>query len=121
MDRIDLVCSVWRPDPGVLLTGTAGVSSGVLRERVNAARELAQRRGLGCSSRLTGSALLAACRMHASTSSTFETMAKSQHLSGRGITRLLRVARTFADLDGSDRVRTDDLAEALSFRAITGS
>lgn len=120
MDRIDLVCHVWRPDPGLLLSCPGGRSSDSLIEDVMQARELSARRGLGPTSRLSGSALLAGCRMTAATVEDFERMARGQHLSGRGVTRLMRVARTFADLDGSDRVGTDDLAEALSYRASAG-
>ena len=120
MDRIDLVCNVWRPDPTLLVRGGRGVSSASLRDAVSVARLRAERRGLGATSRLSGAALLAACRMTTDASAAFEVMARARHLSGRGVTRLLRVARTFADMNGSDRVTEDDLAEALSYRGVAG-
>jgi len=87
---------------------------------VLAARERASARELGPTARLSGSVLLAAARMTSSTTDRFEELARVHHLSGRGMTRLLRVARTLADLDDAERVRIDDLAEAASYRAYTG-
>jgi len=120
MDRIDLVCPIWRPDPALMLTGTGTVSSDSLATAVLAARERASARELGPTARLSGSVLLAAARMTSSTTDRFEELARVHHLSGRGMTRLLRVARTLADLDDAERVRIDDLAEAASYRAYTG-
>lgn len=121
MDRIDLVCHVWRPDPGRLIAGERGPESAELRERVLEVRERAAQRGMEPVARMSGSSLLAACAMSPTTSSEFEELARMRHLSGRGVTRLLRVARTLADLSGSDEVRPDDLAEAMSYRAPAGS
>jgi magnesium chelatase family protein len=45
--------------------------------------------------------------------------AESVHLSARGYHRVLRVARTLADLDGAEKVGRLHLAEALSYRALT--
>lgn len=117
MDRIDLVCHVWRPDPALMLSGATGRPSPGLRGDVADARDRSDRRGLGATADLSGGALLAACAMSSSATSDFERIARSHHLSGRGVTRMLRVARTFADLDGSDRVEADHLIEALSYRA----
>lgn len=120
MDRIDLVCHVWRPDPTLLVEGRRSTSSAELCLQVAAARERAHARGLGPTARLTGGALLAAAAMTSSTVVDFESLARSRHLSGRGVTRLLRVARTFADIDGSARVESRHLTEAVSYRAPAG-
>ena len=45
--------------------------------------------------------------------------AEAMHLSARGYHRVLRVARTLADLDGAEKVGRVHLAEALSYRALT--
>lgn len=116
MDRIDLVCEVWRPAPGLLVRGRRAESSGSLRAKVDAAQERITRRGAGPTASLSGVALLRACAMPDRVLRDLEMIAQHHHLSGRGITRLLRVARTLADLEDSDRVRTDDLAEAVGYR-----
>ena len=47
----------------------------------------------------------------------YDRVARIQHLSGRGVTRLLRVARTVADLEGCDAVGAEHIAEVVGFRA----
>ena len=120
MDRIDLVCEVWRPPPGLLVHGRQAESSASLRMSVDAARERIAHRGLGATASLSGAGLLSACSMPAVVLRDLELIAQHHHLSGRGITRLLRVARTLADLEGSHSVRSDDLVEAIGYRS-TGS
>ena len=120
MDRIDIVVDVGRVDPAVVIDAPAGTSSADLLARVLEARERSGRRRLGSTATLTGSTLLEACSMGQEARATLESAARRQHLSGRGITRLLRVARTVADLDGADRVRTEHVIEALGFRARQG-
>jgi magnesium chelatase family protein len=120
LDRIDLVVDVRRPDPGLLLGPVAGCTSEALRQRVLSARMRASSRGLGSTGSLSGAVLLAACRLRSHACEFLETAARTQHLSGRGITRLLRVARTLADLDGTERVDVEQLSEALGYRARDG-
>lgn len=115
LDRIDIVCHIARPDPSVLVGGSDGSSSADMLQSVLRAREYASADGRPPSSGLTGTDLLAACRL-GDDAGMLETMARDAHLSGRGITRLLRVARTLADLDCSVRVNGAHLAEALMYR-----
>jgi magnesium chelatase family protein len=115
LDRIDIVVSVMRPDPGLLVSPSRGRSSAELREEVLAARE---RRAPDVEpGRLSGIELLHACKMDGDTQRLVERTASSHHLSGRGITRLLRVARTVADLEGADRVAGEHVAEAFGYRS----
>lgn len=116
MDRIDLVCEVWRPPPGLLVRGRCAESSRSLKALVDEAREQIAHRGTGPTAGLSGAALLSACAMSDPVLRDLELMAQHHHLSGRGITRLLRVARTLADLEGRGAVQTDDLAEAIGYR-----
>ena len=117
MDRIDLVVDVARIDPSLLLTPSTGERSSALRERVLEARERATARGLGPTSCLTGTRLLGACKLDTTGRRRLEGAARQKSLSGRGVTRLLRVARTAADLEGSDRVRAEHISEMLGYRA----
>jgi len=117
MDRIDLVIDVARIDPGVLLGTRHGDSSALMREEVLAARQLASARGMGPTSTLAGVELLEACSLSPRSQRFLEESARAQHLSGRGVTRLLRVARTCADISGEPTVGVEHLGEALGYRA----
>jgi len=117
IDRIDLVFDVDRVDPGLLLRESGGSSSSAMRRLVLESRERAALRGLGPTASLQGATLLKACRLDATGVRQLEAAARFKHLSGRGVTRLLRVARTVADLEGSSRVTVDHISEALAFRA----
>ncbi len=117
MDRIDIVLHVDRPAPERLLEQPASRSSAGLRAEVLAARARAVARDGVPTAQLSGTQLLAACGMSAETKTSLESAARRHHLSGRGVTRLLRVARTIADLEAADRVRMGHLAEALGYRA----
>jgi magnesium chelatase family protein len=120
MDRMDMVVNVDRPDPGLLLDASGGADSRTLREAVLAARERARERDGVVSARLAGAALIAACGLDHGGRTLLEQSARRHHLSGRGVTRLLRVARTAADIEGSQRVTSDHLAEAIGYR-VSGS
>ncbi len=116
LDRIDMQCHVGRPDPKELVNAGKGTPSAVLRDIVQSARERADARGLGPTARLAGATLISACSMCAATLRELEHLARAQMLTGRGVTRLLRVARTLADLDDADTVGLDQLHEAMSYR-----
>lgn len=117
MDRIDLVFDVSRIDPSLLLKASSGPTSAELSAAVIGARERADARGLGPTSLLRGVPLLMACHLDSHATTQLEAAARIKHLSGRGVTRLLRVSRTVADLDGEERVCTEHIAEALGFRS----
>jgi len=121
MDRIDLVLDVSRIDPGLLLQARHGDSSALMRAKVRAARELACARGLGPTATLGGIELLSACSLSPRAQRFLEESARAQHLSGRGVTRLLRVARTCADISGDASVGIEHLSEALGYRAREGA
>lgn len=117
MDRIDIVCRVDRPAPAHLLDGRRGTCSTQLAETVLEARARAMLRDGVPVSALSGAALLNSCSMDGTTSDLVAEGSRRHHLSGRGITRLLRLARVLADLDGRERVAPFDVAEAFGFRA----
>jgi magnesium chelatase family protein len=66
--------------------------------------------------RLTGRTLRAACRLDPASERAILGLAELERASGRGTERILRVARTIADLAGEERVREDHLAEAAWYR-----
>lgn len=98
-------------------TGSAALKEGVVRARAfRAHREQMQ----GDTRQADVGELLARCRMHAETKHTLEALARAQALSGRGIARVLALARTVADLDESLTVERKHLMEAMGFRLRKG-
>jgi magnesium chelatase family protein len=116
LDRIDLALRIDRIDPDRLLQAADGPDSATVRDRVVKAGEFARSRPTLPVRLLSGAELLAACRLPPAARRTVSTCARIHELSGRGVTRLLRVARTIADLDGSARVTADHVHEAATYR-----
>jgi magnesium chelatase family protein len=116
LDRIDLRLTVPRLSPDELLRAPVGEASEVIRERVLAARQRALSRQGHPNAQLSGQALRRHAALRASAEAFAKTVAKQLHLSGRGFDRLLKVARTIADLAGEDTIGEAHLAEAVSYR-----
>jgi magnesium chelatase family protein len=116
-DRIDAIITVERPESQAM-GGEPGESSAAVRERVIAARERQEHRlGAGrCNGEASGVELRARGNVDAAARELLATGYERLRLSGRGYDRSLRLARTIADLDGSDSVRPDHVGEALSLR-----
>ncbi len=119
MDRIDMCVTVARPEAAGLVVATTEERSCHVMARVLSARERAMSRPTHPAG-LSGSALLAACDMDAIARRWLESVAHARVLSGRAVTRMLRVSRTLADLDGSPTVGVDHLSEAASYRLEAG-
>lgn len=116
-DRIDLHV----PVPAVPLTELAtrgGERSPVVRARVEAARTLQHARyaGEGCNARAPGRWLETHGGVETSARQLLATAGERLHLSARAFHRVLRVARTIADVDGERTVGTAHMAEALAYR-----
>ncbi|HET9598228.1 MAG TPA: ATP-binding protein, partial [Anaeromyxobacteraceae bacterium] len=94
----------------------------VVRDRVVAARRRqAERRGRGgarVNARLKGAALRRACAVDEEGRRLLSAAVERLGLSARAHDRILRVARTIADLEGSEAIRTAHLAEAVQYRAL---
>ena len=120
LDRIDMYVRMERVAPERILSGTPGEATRAIRERVIRARDVSRDRGPSSNARLSGAALFASCRLSTSAREAVEEHARLHRLSGRGITRLLRVARSIADLEASDRVCVEHVDEASAFRMETG-
>ena len=121
LDRIDLQVFVKPLTVDELRTEAPGESSSSIRERVVAARERQQHRlapfGLRCNAEMTGAVLRATCRLDdAAEAELAHTVATRGTFTGRSIDRLLKVARTCADLTGLDDVDAGCIREAASYR-----
>jgi magnesium chelatase family protein len=120
LDRIDLRLAVPRLAKAELLGQVGGESSDAVRSRVENARERQRLRYRGtqirCNSQLPGPLARREARLAPAAESLLERAVEGLALTGRGFDRALKVARTVADLEGSDVVTGDHLAESLSYR-----
>ena len=116
LDRVDLIVSVNR---GGLRAagGECAESSAPVRERVAAAAERQLRRAACLNGRLDGSGLRNYCGFDRAGEALLEAASNRFALSGRAQDGVRRVARTLADLAGSDAIDTRHVAEAISLRA----
>lgn len=116
-DRIDIWVTLARMKAAAMVGGSDPESSSAVAERIAGARatQLA-RPGNRLNARVSGRALRAIARLQPVTARRLADLADSEHLSGRGTERLLRVARTVADLAGSNAVESEHLEEAARWR-----
>ena len=119
LDRIDLITEVPALDFSELRRRDPAESSEAVRGRVNAAREI-QRRRFGADSqynaRMGSRELRSFCALDAEGEALMRAAFDSMMLSARSHDRILRVARTIADLEGSERIESVHLAEAIQYR-----
>jgi magnesium chelatase family protein len=117
-DRIDLWVTMPKVRPAALVGGPDPESSAVVAGRIAAAREIQRQRNAGrLNGRLSGRSLRAICRLTPATTRRAIDLAELEGLSGRGTERLLRVARTIADLAGTRAVEAGHLEEAARYRS----
>jgi magnesium chelatase family protein len=116
-DRIDLWVTMPRVAPLALVGGPDPEASAAVAPRIVAARGVALARLPGLlNARLTGRLLRSSCQLSRSTERRVVQLAELERASGRGTERLLRVARTIADLAGATAVSDAHLDEAAWFR-----
>ncbi len=128
MDRIDLQISVPRLTPEELLSinekGKKPEPSSLIRERVIKARKIQIERwskyGLTCNAEIPEKLVQKCLLLDDDTRSYLAIMAGKFNLSGRGLTRVMKVSRTIADLDGSENIQRKHIAEAMTYRQIYG-
>ncbi|WP_083865693.1 ATP-binding protein [Deinococcus peraridilitoris] len=116
LDRIDLVVNVPRLTVDELTRANVGEPSAAVRERVHLARtQMLERQGER-NSLLAGAVLRAHTALNAGPENFARTAARQLGLTGRGYDRILRVARTIADLAGAADITEAHLAEAVAYR-----
>ena len=122
LDRIDLHISVPRltPEELVSIEGKCGETSAEVKKRVTEARERQRARweqfGFLYNSEIPERVLRRQVQIKPEIKAFILQALNRVRLSGRGLTRVLRVSRTIADLEGAERIDVSHVAEALSYR-----
>jgi magnesium chelatase family protein len=124
LDRIDLVCQLGPTPAEALVSGRAAESSATVRKRVVAARSAQEERLLGSRTACNGEMGADLTRRTVPLDEAVKRRLVDGHahraLTGRGHDKVLRIARTIADLAGEERVRAEHVDEALAFRLDAG-
>jgi magnesium chelatase family protein len=120
MDRIDLLVPLPPVRAAQLTEGASGPSSAEVRARVATARDLAVARSGDCNARLNVRQLREVAALDAMSTRLLTDASDRLGLSARAIHRVMKLARTIADLDASAGVLGHHLAEAIGYR-VTGA
>ena len=126
LDRIDIQIELPSLSYDELSASSAPAeSSAVIRERVARARRFAldrmqdaQGRGIWSNAQLDSAAIRKYCVMDASASALLKAAYERMGMSARGYDRIMRVARTIADMDASDIIKANHIAEAIQYRSL---
>ena len=122
LDRLDIHVEVPPVDYNQLSDTECGESSAEIRARVNAARRIQQERfkgtGITCNAKMTPSLTRKYCILSETASKTLELSFERLGLSARAYDKILKVARTIADLDESDNIENKHILEAIQYRSL---
>ena len=122
LDRFDLHVEVPPVEYEQLASHAKAECSADIRARVNAARAVQQERyrqtGIGVNAQLSPSLLKRYCALSDEASALMKTAFDKLDLSARAYDRILKVARTIADLDGSETLQPRHVAEAIQYRTL---
>jgi magnesium chelatase family protein len=123
LDRIDMHVNVGRVETKQLLSPTDATASGAVRARVEGARAFGRRRhemlGITCNAEIPLGKLIKLCALDEATAPILTKAANKYHLSARTVHRVLRLARTIADLDGKEAIAKEHVLESLTYRVVT--
>ena len=122
LDRIDIQLEVPAVPYSDLGAGRRGDPSHAIRKRVTRAREIQQARfdgvGIHCNAQMGSRHLEAFCRLSGEGKGFLQDVASRLNLSARAYHRVMKIARTIADLEGAAEIDTTHLAEAVQYRSL---
>ncbi|HEX8600549.1 MAG TPA: YifB family Mg chelatase-like AAA ATPase [Chloroflexia bacterium] len=124
LDRMDIYVEVPRVEYEKLSDNRLGETSAAIRARVEAARDIQRARfkdthGVTCNAEMRPAEIREFCELDAAGQALIKAAMRQLHLSARAYHRTLKLARTIADLAGSDRIEAAYLAEAVQYRPRT--
>jgi magnesium chelatase family protein len=126
LDRFDIHIDVPRVDYDKLTSDRMGETSAVIRSRVEAARQIQRERfdsmdeshsRIACNADMRVAEVRKFCKLDEASESLVRAAMSQMNLSARGYHRVLKLARTIADLAGSETIQTPHVAEALQYRS----
>ncbi len=123
LDRIDMHIEVPQVKFREMANLKPGETSAAIRERVMKARALQHQRfadkpKISCNARMGSRELKAYCQMDEATNELMKFAMGDMQLSARAYDRILKVARTMADLAGSKNIQSDHISEAIQYRSL---
>lgn len=120
LDRIDLHVNVPSVEYGAMRRKSKPESSAQVKERVDAARAIQSRRfegtGIPCNAQMTPPMVGRFCELDSRCDALMKSAFERMGLTARSHDRVLRVARTIADLDGAEHIGVEHLSEAIQYR-----
>lgn len=122
LDRIDLHIEIESVPPERISDDTLEESSAAVRARVEKARAVQRERyrgrGISCNARLDARSITEFCRMKPDAQKMLMKACETMKLSNRAFTRILKVARTIADMGESEVIQLNHVAEAVQYRML---
>jgi magnesium chelatase family protein len=128
LDRIDIQCDIQAVPYSTLKDAQPGESSAVMRERVIRARKVQEERfatynqtaksPVHCNAQMTPKLVREYCLLDAAGDRLLAFAMDKMGLSARAYDRILKVARTIADLAGSESIEMAHISEAISYRSL---